>query len=148
MKLLRNYRLGFVVMLVPLALIAFWPRPVDQPIQGQIAVVFDLLHRNGIPSWFNYKFLEAFANTVLFVPYGFVGALAFPNKRWWQIGALGLALSGCMELGQLLFLPGRSSTPLDLVMNMAGAVTGAQLAALKVKNYRPAAFRRRTSRSR
>ena len=38
-----------------------------------------------------------------------------------------------MELGQLLFLHNRFSSPVDLVTNTSGAVIGALLAAVAVK---------------
>lgn len=132
MRLLHNppiWQLVLAGMLVLLALVAFWPSPVDQPVQGLLSDTLDFLHRRGIPRWFNYKFIEASANVALFVPLGFVSALAFPEKRSWQIGAFGLLISGCMELGQLLFLHNRVASPLDLMTNTSGAVTGALLAA-------------------
>jgi VanZ family protein len=141
----RFWKLILVVMFVPLALIAFWPTPVDQPIDGQIADVLNLLHRHGVPQWFDYAFIEAFANILLFLPLGFVTRLAFPFKRWWQIGAFGLLVSGCVELGQLLFLHNRFASPSDIVTNTVGAVVGALLVSLIVKAKRSAAFRQRTS---
>ncbi|WP_373992539.1 VanZ family protein [Arthrobacter sp. E44] len=127
-------------MAVPLALIAFWPTPVDQPISGQLSAVLTFLRRHGFPGWFNYKFVERSSNVVIFVPLGFVAALAFPSKRWWQIGAFGLLVSGCIELGQLLFLHGRFASTSDIVTNTLGAVTGALLATWATKKGRPAAF--------
>ena len=123
----RPWRWVLIAMLVPLALVAFWPSPIDQPVQGDLARFLKFLHTHGIPAWFNYKFVEAAANVVLFVPLGAVARIAFPAKRWWQVGAFGLTVSGCMELGQLLFLHDRFSTPQDLVTNASGAVTGALL---------------------
>ncbi|WAJ32016.1 VanZ family protein [Arthrobacter sp. FX8] len=152
MKHLYNHRLWQLIlaaMAVPLALVAFWPTPVDQPVSGQLAFVLDFLHHHGIPRWFNYKFIEAAANVVLFVPVGFVSALAFPEKRWWQIGAFGLLVSGCIELGQLMFLHDRFASPSDIVTNTSGAVMGGLLAALAAKTRRrPAAFRQRASKKR
>ncbi|ADX74181.1 hypothetical protein Asphe3_30710 [Pseudarthrobacter phenanthrenivorans Sphe3] len=116
-------------MLIPLAFIAFWPTPVDQPVQGQLADILQSLHEIGIPTWFNYRFVEASANVLLFVPLGIVSKLSFPEKQWWHIATFGLLISGCMELGQLLFLHNRSATPQDLVTNASGAVIGALLAA-------------------
>ena len=112
-------------MLVPLALIAFWPSPVDQPVQGQLASALYLLHRHGLPSWVNYTFVEAAANVAIFVPLGIVGSLAFPTKLWWQIAALGMLISGCIELGQHLFLHHRFATLSDIVANTAGTALGA-----------------------
>jgi glycopeptide antibiotics resistance protein len=135
-KQFENYRLWrfvLIAMLVPLALIAFWPSPVDQPVQGQLAAVLNFLHRHGIPTWFNYKFVEATANVALFVPVGAVSSLAFPGRPWWKIGAFGFLISSCMELGQLLFLHNRFPSPLDLVTNTSGAIIGALLAAAALK---------------
>lgn len=120
-------------MFIPLALIAVWPAPVDFPVQGQLAGVLDFLHTHGIPVWFNYKFVEAAANVLLFVPMGFAASLAFVNKRWWHIGILGFLVSGCIELGQLLFLHSRFSSVQDVVTNTSGAVIGALLAVLVLK---------------
>jgi glycopeptide antibiotics resistance protein len=118
----------FSVFLVILAFIGFWQSPVDEPVQGELSAVLELLHSHGIPGWFNYMFVEATANVVLFVPVGIVAPLAFPNQRWWRNAALGLGVSGCMELGQLLFLSSRVVSPLDLVTNTAGGVLGIALA--------------------
>ena len=120
-------------MMVPLALIAFWPSPVDQPVSGDLARILSLLHTHGIPAWFNYNFVEASANVVLFIPLGAVASLAYVEKRWWQIGAFGLLVSGCIELGQLLFLHNRFASPLDIVTNTSGAVIGALLAVYTLK---------------
>ncbi len=120
-------------MLIPLALIAFWPTPVDRPVQGLLADTLSFLHRHGIPDWFNYQFVEATANVMLFVPVGFVSALSFPEKRWWQVGAFGLLVSGCIELGQLIFLHDRFASPTDIVTNMSGTVIGALISALAGK---------------
>ncbi|MCQ6271119.1 VanZ family protein [Pseudarthrobacter sp. R1] len=129
----RFWRLVLIATMVPLAFIAFWPSPVDQPVQGQLAAALNSLHRHGIPTWVNYKFAEASANVALFIPLGVVSSLAFPNRPWWRIGAFGLLISGCMELGQLLFLHARFPSPLDLVTNTAGAVIGALLATAALK---------------
>ncbi|AUZ35728.1 VanZ family protein [Arthrobacter sp. PGP41] len=115
-------------MLVPLAFVAFWPAPVDQPVAGTLTGILDFLHRHGTPAWFSYKFVEAAANVVLFIPLGFAASLAFAQKRWWQTGFLGLIISGCMELGQLMFLHNRFSSLQDLVTNTSGAAIGALLA--------------------
>lgn len=150
MRFLHDYRLWRVVlvaMLIPLAIVAFWPAPVDKPVSGQLTAVLHVLHGHGVPGWFNYTFVEAAANVVLFVPVGLVSRLAFPEKRWWQIGAFGLLVSGCIELGQLLFLHDRFASPSDIVTNTSGAVIGGFLAALAVQTQkRPVAFRQGASK--
>ena len=150
MTLLSNQRLWQLVLLamaVPLALIAFWPSPVDKPVSGQLGAVLVFLHHNGIPGWFNYKFVEASANVVLFIPLGFVAALAFPSKHWWQIGAFGLLISGCIELGQLLFLHDRFASPSDIVTNSSGALIGALLALWTTRKGGPPPFGSRPPQS-
>lgn len=129
-------------MLALLAIVAYWPSPVDEPVQGTLAGFLDSLHRHGMPSWFNCKFVEASANVALFVPLGLASTLAFPEKRWWHIAGLGLLISGCMETGQFLFLHNRFASVSDLVTNTAGAVIGALLATatpVRVWPPRPAA---------
>ena len=136
----RPWRWVLVAMLVPLAFVAFWPSPIDQPVQGDLLRVLKFLHAHGIPSWFNYKFVEASANVGLFVPLGIVASQAFPHQRWWQIGAFGLIVSGCMEIGQLLFLDNRFASSLDLVTNTGGAVIGALVAAAAINRRRARRF--------
>ncbi|MET3143546.1 UNVERIFIED_ORG: glycopeptide antibiotics resistance protein [Arthrobacter sp. UYEF2] len=122
-----------VAMLVPLAMVAFWPSPVDALVQGQLASVLKFLHSHGIPAWFNYQFVESSANVALFIPLGSVAAMAYPRIPWWQIGIFGLVVSGCIELGQLLFLHNRFASPVDLVTNTGGAVIGALLVTAAIK---------------
>jgi glycopeptide antibiotics resistance protein len=129
----RTWRWTLVAMLVPLGLVAFWPSPVDAPVQGQLASILEFLHVHGIPLWFNYQFVEASANVALFIPFGAVAALAYPKKHLWQFGILGLIVSSCIELGQLLFLHNRFASLLDLVTNTGGAVIGALLVAEALK---------------
>ena len=116
-----------------LALIGFWPSPVDRPVQGEIAGALLLLHAHGIPGWINYAFVEASANVVLFIPVGIAATLAFPRRKWWQNAALGLLVSACMELGQLLFLSSRFASPLDIITNTAGFAAGTLMAAATLR---------------
>ncbi|MGK3649153.1 VanZ family protein [Pseudarthrobacter enclensis] len=116
-------------MFVPLALVAFWPTPVDQPVSGQLTSVLQFFHRHGVPGWVNYTFVEASANVALFVPLGFVSSFAFTGTRPWQLGAFGLLVSGTIELGQLLFLHSRFASLSDVAMNTLGTILGALIAA-------------------
>lgn len=119
-------------MMAPLALIAFWPSPVDQPVQGQLASFLDCLHRQGIPGWFDYKLVEASANVALFIPLGIVSSLSFPRSPWWLLGSLGSVFSVCIELGQFLFLHNRVASMLDVVTNSSGAFIGAFFAVILI----------------
>jgi VanZ family protein len=139
LKLLEKpplWRAVLAVMLALLALIGFWPSPVDQPAQAGIASVLDFLHGHGIPRWIDYSLVEKSANVALFIPFGIAASLAYPDKRWWQNAALGLAVSGCMELGQLLFLHNRFSSLVDVVTNSGGSVIGAFVAVAALRTYK------------
>lgn len=143
----RRWRRLLAAMFIPLALVAFWPSPIDKPVSGELTAVLHYLHGHGLPAWFSYQSVEGAANVVLFVPVGFVTRHAFPRKRWWQISAFGLLVSGCIELGQLLFLHDRFASPTDIVTNTSGAVIGTLLAAwVTHKQKRPAAIRQRASK--
>ncbi|MDR6505092.1 VanZ family protein [Arthrobacter oryzae] len=132
----RFWQAILATMLVSLAFVAFWPSPVDQPVQGQLAGFLIVIHMLGVPGWVNYSFIEAAANVALFVPLGVVSSQAFPGKRLWQLGAFGLVVSGCAELGQQLFLHDRFASPLDLVTNTAGCVIGALVARASVRELK------------
>ena len=113
-----------VAYLGGLAVVGFWPSPVDQPIQGTLATLLTFLHRHGVPSWFDYHVVESSANVVMFIPLGIFAAMAFPTRAWWVIAGLGIIVSTCMELGQLLFITARFSSVVDVVMNTLGTVIG------------------------
>ncbi|WP_427172304.1 hypothetical protein [Arthrobacter sp. 92] len=85
-----------IASLMVLAIIGFWPSPVDAPIQGQLASRLKFLQNHGFPLWVNYSLVEESANVVLFIPLGVTVGLAFPDKRWWQNAAFGTMVSGCI----------------------------------------------------
>jgi glycopeptide antibiotics resistance protein len=59
-----------------------------------------------------------------------------------------MVVSGCIELGQLLFLHDRFASLSDIMTNTSGAVIGALLAAWATKKGRPAAIRQQASHGR
>jgi hypothetical protein len=126
-KLHRWVLLGYVAVL---AFVAFWPTPVDESITSVLSWLLNFVRRHGFPEWFNYGFVEASANVLLFAPAGLLLAFRLPRKRWWQLLALGAAISGAVELGQLLLLPHRFSSWQDILMNTMGVGVGLLLAAL------------------
>jgi glycopeptide antibiotics resistance protein len=66
-----------------------------------------------------------------------LATLALPTKSWWYLASIGLAASLCMELGQLLFLSARFSSPIDVVTNTCGAVLGIVSSRLTARIRRP-----------
>lgn len=83
---------------------------------------------------------EAVANVAMFVPLGVLFPVLLPRRRWWTVPA-GAALSGMIELIQLLFLSWRSPSLNDIGWNTFGAVLGfiLWLAASVVWRRRPSA---------
>ncbi|BCW11837.1 hypothetical protein NtRootA4_29000 [Arthrobacter sp. NtRootA4] len=127
------WRIALTAYLLGLATVGFWPSPVDRPVQGMLARVIRYLHVNGWPSWFDYHFIEASANVVLFIPFGILAALALPRRASWQQTAIGFTTSMCMEIGQMLFIPARFSSLLDVVTNTVGTVIGVGLVRLLLR---------------
>ncbi len=126
----RGWLVLLSVVVALLAVIGFWPSPVDRPVQGLLAGALRNLHAHGVPGWVDYAFVEGAANVALFVPLGAAAVLAFPGRKWWQVATLGCLVSGCMELGQWLFLSQRYPSLADLALNTAGAAIGAAVGAL------------------
>ena len=117
-----------VAYLLVLAMIAFWPTPVDRPVSGSLGSVIAWLHAHGMPSFIGYNKIEFSANILLFTPFGYIAA-AWTGK-WWHALSAGLAASCIIELGQALILPNRVASLLDILANTMGAVLGALILAL------------------
>ena len=118
------WRTALCIYLIGLAVVGFWPTPVDKPVYGTLASMLVFIHELGLPEWFDYNFIEASANVALFIPFGFLAGMAIPVQPWWKVAGLGVLASIGMELGQLLFIPTRFSSLLDFVTNTTGAVMG------------------------
>jgi glycopeptide antibiotics resistance protein len=119
-----SWRIAFFAYFLVLAVIGFWPSPVDKPIAGTLTELLDFLHSRGIPEWFSYTFVEASANVFLFLPVGVLAALAFPARAWWLNVGVGLLVSLCLELGQMVFLADRFPSWVDVLTNTAGTAIG------------------------
>lgn len=107
-----------------LALIVFWPSPVDQGSAGTLAAVLRKLHGLGLPGWINYSFVENQANVLLFVPFGLLAAAWLPERRIWWAAAGGIVASCLIEATQALLLPNRFAMIYDVTANSLGAALG------------------------
>jgi glycopeptide antibiotics resistance protein len=114
--------------LAALALIAFWPTPVDRGLNGSISSVVLWLHAHGVPAWLDYESIEFGANIALFVPVGLLVALLTGTRHWWIGTLIGTLISCTIELGQLVFLPERFATVNDVIANSLGALLGTLIA--------------------
>jgi len=76
----------------------------------------------------------------MFVFWGVLFPVVLPRRRWWAVPA-GAALSGMIELIQLLFLSWRSPSLNDIGWNTFGAILGfiLWLAASALWQRRPSA---------
>jgi glycopeptide antibiotics resistance protein len=128
---LRRVTVGATfVYLVALVAIAFWPVRVDENAGDLLYRLFTWLYRHGAPRWLNYDFLEFSANVILFIPVGLFVVILAGARRWWLGILAGLVTSCAIEVGQLMFLPARSATVVDVVANTSGAVLGTVLAVM------------------
>ncbi|POH60843.1 MULTISPECIES: VanZ family protein [Cryobacterium] len=114
--------------LMALALIALWPTPVDRAAAGTITRILVFLHAHGVPQRLDYPLIEFTANIALFVPVGLLGVLLMGRRRWLLAFLVGFIASCAIEFGQLVLLPARVATPVDVIANTAGTALGALLA--------------------
>lgn len=111
--------------LAVVALVVFWPAPVDRPTSGQLQQIFDWLHHHGMPIFIGYKSVEFMANIAMFVPMGYIASIWFKKVR---LGIVIGALASCVvEVCQAVFLPERFATGLDVLANTIGATVGGAL---------------------
>lgn len=122
------YATLLAVYALVVSLVVFWPTPVDAAANGLIQRVLSVLHRAGVPGWFNYNLIESAANIVMFVPLGFLTALLLPSGWRWLTPPGALLFSVAIEWCQQSFLPGRHASLQDVWVNTLGAAIGTVLA--------------------
>lgn len=124
MILLRRAALVAGAMyVVALALIVFWPTPVDAAFPREIGWVITQVRNLGWQS-FDYGKLQSVSNIVLFLPFGFLAVVLMRARDWWACIVLGVVASALIETGQLLFLGDRYATLADVLTNGIGTVLG------------------------
>ena len=90
---------------------------------GDVLKALAWLQDRGLPVWVSYNAVERLANVALFVVPGLVVSLLLPRRQWWLALVLCLGFSAVMELAQL-FLPARSASGDDILLNGTGALIG------------------------
>ncbi len=126
-------RIAAVVLAVYVACllaVVLAPVQIDRPFEGLLDALLAALHARGLPAWFGYPELEFAANLLLFLPAGLLAALVLPSRRWWLVAAVSPVLSAVLELGQAVFLSGRSPSVRDVLANGLGGAAGALISAL------------------
>jgi VanZ family protein len=115
--------IALVTYLVALAFIAYWPTPVDRPVDGGLGHLIRWLQDHGI-TIVTYGRIEFAANVAMFVPFGLLlGGLLRRGRRWIAF-AVCVAASVAIETGQALFFPGRFASAADVLANSIGAGIG------------------------
>lgn len=120
-RMVREPRAWLVVYVVTLALIAFWPVPVDSgagPFLRTVTRLFPML---------TYDRIEFGANVVLFVPWGLLLTFLLPTQRWLVL-PIAFLTTFAIECGQGLALAARTPSVHDMVANTAGACLGMLIA--------------------
>ncbi len=123
---------GLLCCLAVVLVLTLSPTPVDQGYDAAIERLLAVLHRNGVPGWFGYRWLEFTANICLFVPVGFFLALVFPTRFLWLAIPLVTAMSATLETLQFFVLPARFATLTDVAANSIGGWAGVIVAAFIV----------------
>lgn len=106
-----------VVYFVVLALIAFWPTPVDR------AAGSFLLWLGRVVPLLSYSRVEFSSNVLLFVPFGLLVAQLLRSHRYLAV-VLGFLARLGIELVQWLALPARTPSIYDVLANTIGAALG------------------------
>ncbi len=119
-----------LVVLAAILTITMWPTPVDAPFSSGLKQLFATLHRNGVPAWVDYNFVQTASNVVMFIPLGALIASLVWRSFWWVSGVIGLMLSLTIELTQYVLLPHRFATAGDVIANTAGAFLGGAIVAV------------------
>lgn len=113
----RRVSTWVVVYGIALALIGFWPQPVDSgagTILKLITKVLPLL---------TYARIEFGANILLFIPLGVGVALLLPQMRY-LVMPVALLVSLTIESVQAVYISARTPSLYDILANVSGAVLG------------------------
>ena len=116
----------FVAYLGILFWASFNPLPIDSkgPIHALTLWLVGLGKSHPDLYWLDYGTIESTANVVLYIPLGLGLAALVKGLPWWGDVLLGLGVTLVAECGQLLFLPERFATALDVWNNSLGVLIG------------------------
>jgi hypothetical protein len=120
-------RILLAVYLAALAVVGFFPTPVDRGFRRQLQVVTDWCASHGL-GFVTYSNIEFTANIGLFVPLGFLLALIFGIRFWWLAPVLCFAATVFIEFVQGVALAARYASVGDVIANTSGGLVGTLLA--------------------
>ena len=116
---------GLVVCVGAVLMMTLSPTPLDRGYESAVDALLGALHRHGVPVWFGYRKLEFTANVLMFLPLGFLIALALPRRAMWLAVLIVPALSVVIECTQWVLLAQRTPCGLDVLANTLGGLVGA-----------------------
>lgn len=138
-------RVLLAVYVAVLAVVGFFPTPVDRPAHGFLTAAIHWGFGLGA-SFVTYSNIEFVSNILLFVPLGLLLTIITGPRRRWLAPASCLIASCAIELGQALFLPERVASVGDVIANTIGGVVGTAIA-VAVQAVRASARRRAAARA-
>lgn len=121
--------------LVVLTLIVLWPHHVDSGAGPLYAVLLEYA-----PAAFPLG-VEVTLNVVLLIPFGMILSTVLPGRPFIVLG-LAWVIPLMIEIAQALFLPGRTSSAIDVAANTVGGVIGAAVIGLGRRLRRHGSARR------
>lgn len=129
MTTVRRAGVGLALVLAVLLLpVLLWPD--GEAVRRVVVDVYVFFLERGMPQAVRPEHYAALLNVLVFVPLGWLGVAALHRRVGTTVVALA-AVSGLVELVQLLPLLDRQSSLVDVACNTAGAALGA-LAASRV----------------
>ncbi|MFY9712305.1 MAG: VanZ family protein [Microbacterium sp.] len=120
--IVRLLLLGYLSII---ALIVLAPDPIDSAYRAEEIALAAFLRGSGLIS-LQYWQMELAANVVLFLPLGLLLTISLGRSRisLWLPPLFGAVVSTAAEIGQLLLLPDRFPSPIDVISNTLGVVLG------------------------
>ena len=106
-----------------LAVVGFFPSPVDRPIDAPLSRIIQWCGQHGL-GFITYARVEFGANIALFVPLGLLLALLFGPHRWWLAPVICFVATVLIELSQGALLPQRVASIGDVIANTVGGILG------------------------
>ncbi|WP_448809198.1 VanZ family protein [Agromyces bauzanensis] len=128
------------------AIVALVPRPIDRGFTPWVRGTLAFLREHGLAGWITYDLVEYASHVVLFVPFGILAAVAFGRRLAWLAVLLALGVSALVEFAPSLWIEDHSPSPVDLLLNIIGAVGGVVVGYWAAPPSRPSRSRRRPSR--
>ncbi|AOX45404.1 hypothetical protein BJP65_05960 [Microbacterium sp. BH-3-3-3] len=114
----RRGAVAAALYLVTLGVIVFWPVHLER----RVDFLYDCLYAV-VPAAAAVD-LDVIANVVFLIPFGVLLARLLPGHPWLLLG-IAWTVPLLVEIAQGVFLPGRTSSAIDVAANTLGGVMGA-----------------------